>query len=172
MDSEPVMAEEELPNDACTDKDKKSKKSKKSKKRKHLSSDSESTTSPKRLKSKKHKKKCKKKHKHSKDKKHKLEGTIQVTKPEAEGDTIVGPEIPKEILEKSQTMAPLSKEEWEKKQNTIKRVFDKTTGRSRLIRGDGEIIEEIVSKERHQAINRQATQGDGDFFQTKIKKYV
>jgi hypothetical protein len=38
----------------------------------------------------------------------------------------------------------------------------------RLIKGDGEVIEEIVSRDRHMAINRQATRGDGDYFQTKM----
>lgn len=35
----------------------------------------------------------------------------------------------------------------------------------RLIRGDGEILEEIVSKQQHELINRQATIGDGTYFQ-------
>lgn len=34
----------------------------------------------------------------------------------------------------------------------------------RLIKGDGEVIEEIVSRDRHKAINKQATSGDGNFF--------
>lgn len=38
----------------------------------------------------------------------------------------------------------------------------------RLIKGDGEVIEEIVSKEKHHQINRQATLGDGLYFQRKI----
>lgn len=36
---------------------------------------------------------------------------------------------------------------------------------SRLIRGDGEVVEEMVSRDRHRDINRQATAGDGQFFQ-------
>ena len=38
----------------------------------------------------------------------------------------------------------------------------------RLIKGDGEVLEEIVSKQRHQEINRQATQGDGTSFQSGL----
>ena len=40
----------------------------------------------------------------------------------------------------------------------------------RLIKGDGEILEEIVSRERHREINRQATLGDGVYFQNKVTK--
>ena len=35
----------------------------------------------------------------------------------------------------------------------------------RLIRGTGEIVEEMVSKYRHQTINKEATKADGDSFQ-------
>lgn len=38
----------------------------------------------------------------------------------------------------------------------------------RLIKGDGEVIEEIVSKERHKEINKQATKGDGEYFRNKL----
>eukprot|EP00058_Branchiostoma_floridae_P020252 XP_002605742.1 hypothetical protein BRAFLDRAFT_218534 [Branchiostoma floridae] len=58
-------------------------------------------------------------------------------------------------------MRPMTKEEWDKQQSVVRRVFDPDTGRNRLVKGDGEIIEEIVSKERHKQINQQATQGDG-----------
>ncbi|CAH1232295.1 ARL6IP4 [Branchiostoma lanceolatum] len=62
---------------------------------------------------------------------------------------------------KAHSMRPMTKEEWEKQQSVVRRVFDPDTGRNRLVKGDGEIIEEIVSKERHKQINQQATQGDG-----------
>ena len=63
----------------------------------------------------------------------------------------------------------------------------------RLVKGDGEIIEEIVSKDRHKAINKvqycnvrnghigtsftcvcmqQATLGDGISFQSGLKKFL
>lgn len=38
----------------------------------------------------------------------------------------------------------------------------------RLIKGDGEVIEEIVSRDRHKAINQEATRGDGTFFQNQM----
>ncbi|XP_050680200.1 ADP-ribosylation factor-like protein 6-interacting protein 4 isoform X2 [Leptidea sinapis] len=70
-------------------------------------------------------------------------------------------------MEKSKAMAPMTKEEWEKKQSVIRRVLDEETGRHRLIKGDGEVLEEIVSYDRHKQINQQATRADGDFFQMK-----
>lgn len=36
---------------------------------------------------------------------------------------------------------------------------------SRLIKGDGEILEEIVTKERHAQINKEATRSDGQQYQ-------
>ncbi|KAL3279284.1 hypothetical protein HHI36_016792 [Cryptolaemus montrouzieri] len=68
-------------------------------------------------------------------------------------------DIPLELMGGSRVMAPVTKEEWEKKQNVVRRVYDETTGRNRLIKGDGEVIEEIVSRDRHKQINQQATQG-------------
>lgn len=65
-------------------------------------------------------------------------------------------------------MKPMTKEEWEKQQSVVRRVLDPETGRTRLVKGDGEILEEIVSRERHKEINKQATQGDGLFFQRKL----
>jgi len=42
----------------------------------------------------------------------------------------------------------------------------------RLIKGDGEVLEEIVSRERHKEINKQATKGDGKYFQTHLKMNI
>jgi hypothetical protein len=42
----------------------------------------------------------------------------------------------------------------------------------RLIKGDGEVIEEIVSRDRQKEINRAATLGDGASFQTAISSKV
>ncbi|KAG6445024.1 hypothetical protein O3G_MSEX003678 [Manduca sexta] len=79
-------------------------------------------------------------------------------------------DIPLELMEKSKAMAPMTKEEWEKRQSVVRRVLDEETGRHRLIKGDGEVIEEIVSRERHRQINRQATQADGAFYQGVMNK--
>lgn len=43
---------------------------------------------------------------------------------------------------------------------------------SRLIKGDGEVLEEIVSRDRHKQINQQATKGDAEYFQNRISEKV
>ncbi|XP_044761466.1 ADP-ribosylation factor-like protein 6-interacting protein 4 isoform X2 [Coccinella septempunctata] len=88
-------------------------------------------------------------------------------KPEDDGPSA---DIPLELMDKRKTLAPMTKEEWEKKQSVVRRVYDESTGRNRLIKGDGEVIEEIVSRDRHKQINQQATKGDGEFFQNQLKK--
>ena len=63
---------------------------------------------------------------------------------------------------------PMTKEEYDKKQSVVKRVFDEDTGRMRLVKGDGEIIEEIVSASRQKEINKMATHSDGQSFQASL----
>jgi len=65
-------------------------------------------------------------------------------------------------------MRPMTPAEWEERQSRIRRVRDEETGRIRLIKGDGEVLEEIVSRSRHHDINRRATQQDGLSFQTRL----
>ncbi|CAK1541282.1 unnamed protein product [Leptosia nina] len=77
----------------------------------------------------------------------------------------ISTDIPIELMEKSKAMAPMTKEEWEKKQSVVRRVLDEDSGRYRLIKGEGEVLEEIVSQDRHRQINREATIADGNFFQ-------
>ena len=48
----------------------------------------------------------------------------------------------------------MSREEYEWKCNTIRHVVDPETGRSQLIRGEGEVLEEIVSRDRHKEISK------------------
>ena len=50
-------------------------------------------------------------------------------------------------------------------QSVVRKVYDEDTGRTRLVKGDGEILEECVSASRHEEINKQATEGDGQSFQ-------
>ncbi|XP_015769410.1 PREDICTED: ADP-ribosylation factor-like protein 6-interacting protein 4 isoform X2 [Acropora digitifera] len=69
---------------------------------------------------------------------------------------------------KKRFMVPMTKEEYEKQQAQVKRVYDPETGRHRLVKGTGEILEEIVSKARHNSINKNATRGDGEFFQARL----
>lgn len=133
-------------------------------------------------KSRKEEKKSKRKHKHKerKDKKKKskklkkqkeknrsaimkiTENEIHLLNNESNNDG--GFAIPVELMN-SKSHAPETPEEYQERQNRIRREIDPSTGRSRLIKGDGEILEEIVSKERHKKINKEATKGDGDYFQ-------
>ncbi|XP_053679430.1 ADP-ribosylation factor-like protein 6-interacting protein 4 [Anopheles nili] len=74
--------------------------------------------------------------------------------------------VPLDLMNRK-ARAPETREEYEARQSIIRRVVDPETGRTRLIKGDGEIIEECVTRERHKDINRQATAGDGAEFQRK-----
>ncbi|XP_019876810.1 ADP-ribosylation factor-like protein 6-interacting protein 4 [Aethina tumida] len=157
-------------------KNKKSKKKKKySEERKRKlssSSDSSSSTSDSDSSSKKIKKKLKKlkkkrKKEKKKDKKQKKKDKNKAVTEDEDG---AAADIPLDLMEKPRSLAPMTKEEWEKRQSVVKRVYDETTGRNRLIKGDGEVIEEIVSRDRHMEINRQATRGDGMYFQKQISK--
>jgi len=70
--------------------------------------------------------------------------------------------------EKAKVMVPMSREQYEAEQNTIREVFDEESGRWRLIRGTGEVIERIVSQSDHARINQTATRGDGASFARNI----
>ena len=55
-------------------------------------------------------------------------------------------------------LTSITKEAWEKFQSVIRRVFDPLSGIERLVKGDGEIIEEFsVSTQRQKEINKRAT---------------
>ena len=54
----------------------------------------------------------------------------------------------------------------------VRKVYDPDTGRHRLVKGSGEILEEIVSYSRHKEINRTATAGDGASFQAGLKGQI
>ncbi|XP_037025964.1 ADP-ribosylation factor-like protein 6-interacting protein 4 [Bradysia coprophila] len=70
-------------------------------------------------------------------------------------------------LMNTKARAPQTKEDYDKIQSNIRRVVDPETGRTRLIKGEGEILEEIVTRDRHKAINRHATKADGEFFKSR-----
>ncbi|XP_065663599.1 ADP-ribosylation factor-like protein 6-interacting protein 4 isoform X2 [Hydra vulgaris] len=72
------------------------------------------------------------------------------------------------VASKSKSMAPMTKEEFDKQQSVVRRVYDAATGRHRLIKGDGEVIEEIVTYSRHKQINKMSTQMDGKSFAASI----
>ena len=66
------------------------------------------------------------------------------------------------------SMVPMTKEEYEKQQNIVREVYDPQSGRYRLVRGTGEIIERIVSRNDHQRINQIARRNDGLSFSMNI----
>ena len=65
--------------------------------------------------------------------------------------------------------APMTKEAYEKQQSEVRREYDEDTGRVRLVKGTGEILEECVSRERQREINKAATKGDGAAFQRDVR---
>ncbi|XP_014254173.1 ADP-ribosylation factor-like protein 6-interacting protein 4 [Cimex lectularius] len=125
----------------------------------------------KRKKKKKHEKKKKSKKKRSRSSSSDRQERKKKKDKKKNRDEPVGPLPPAELaLEVKKSFAPMTKEDWEKKQSVVRKVYDEQSGRYRLVKGDGEIIEEIVSKDRHKEINKQATQGDGEYFQSVISK--
>ncbi|KAJ3088724.1 hypothetical protein HK102_008088 [Quaeritorhiza haematococci] len=69
-----------------------------------------------------------------------------------------------------QAKAPMTREQYEAEQSVVREVFDPMTGRMRLVKGSGEIIERIVSKDEHKRINRLATRGDGSFYDAHLQR--
>lgn len=93
----------------------------KRKKRKHKASDSEVENPNKKSKSKN------KKRKRSKERKN-----LRKIKISSLEEDVPGPSVPEKLLvDQSKSRAPMTKEEWEKNQSVIRRVYDET-GRSRL----------------------------------------
>ncbi|XP_015593162.1 ADP-ribosylation factor-like protein 6-interacting protein 4 [Cephus cinctus] len=148
------------------------------------SSSSSSTSEDEKLRKKRKKlakklKKAKKKRRKKKDKIKKLKKKMKLAAKEKKAKNVkkvvthsedrLLKDIPHDIPDRARAMAPMTKEEWEKRQSVVRRVYDEETGRHRLIKGDGEVLEEIVSRDRHKEINRQATRGDGEYFQTQLK---
>uniref|UniRef100_A0A8C7DZQ5 ADP-ribosylation factor-like protein 6-interacting protein 4 n=1 Tax=Naja naja TaxID=35670 RepID=A0A8C7DZQ5_NAJNA len=124
---------------------------------------------------KRKKRKGKKKRKKAKKERGKEEGTKKEEAPgpsldqwQKEAGSDSGPALTDEQKFRIQAMKPMTKEEWDARQSVIRKVLDPETGRMRLIKGDGEILEEIVTKDRHKEINKQASRGDGLSFQMKM----
>ena len=65
---------------------------------------------------------------------------------------------------------PMTQQQYLELQSQIREVFDPQTGRTRLVRGTGEIIERIVTKKEHSMINQSATFGDGWGFARTVSK--
>ncbi|KAJ3252972.1 hypothetical protein HDU77_004834 [Chytriomyces hyalinus] len=73
---------------------------------------------------------------------------------------------------KSSVMAPQRPEEHVAEMNKLRRELDPMTGRIRLIKGTGEVVEEIVTKKQHLEINQQATRGDGAAYSSILHSLV
>lgn len=99
-------------------------KSKLKKKKRSFDRDSSPHRSHKRKKEKHSKKKSHKKKSKSKDKIH-SSNTIKCKDDEDLFD------VPLDLMDKSKSMAPMTKDEWEKRQSIVRRVYDETTGRHR-----------------------------------------
>lgn len=174
-------------------KDKKVKKSKKRKDKKHKkdkkrrrsssssssssssgssSSDSSSSSSS----DEKHRRKKQKKHHKSKSKDIRQIGEPSTSRPAvlvqqpptAPHDPDDDFSIPIGLMD-NKAKAPETKEEYEKRQSIIRRVIDPDTGRSRMVKGDGEILEfPITSKEKYREIQKQATKTDGEVYESRM----
>lgn len=69
------------------------------------------------------------------------------------------------------SMVPMRREEYEAEQSNVREVYDPESGRLRLVRGSGEIIERIVSRDQHDRINKVATASDGLSFSKAVSSY-
>jgi len=127
------------------------------------SSDSEAERKKLKKKKKKEKKKLKRERKKEKKRK-KKEKKEKEEKETKRSKNAADPSINGDIKK----MVPMTKEEWDKKQSVVRRVYDEDTGRTRLVKGDGEILEECVSRERQLQINKAATKQDGNSFQRDL----
>ena len=68
---------------------------------------------------------------------------------------------------KSKAFKPMTAADYAKQQAVVREVVDPFDGRTRLVKGSGEIIERIVTRDAHLDINKQATRGDGMYFAKK-----
>ncbi|KAJ3003466.1 ADP-ribosylation factor-like protein 6-interacting protein 4 [Thoreauomyces humboldtii] len=59
---------------------------------------------------------------------------------------------------------PQTREEYLHEQEVVQEIFDPLSGRTRLVKGTGEIVERIVTKQQHRDINKAATAMDGTVF--------
>ena len=69
-------------------------------------------------------------------------------------------------------MQPMSKDDYDQEQAVVREVYDPLSGRMRLVKGSGEVIERIVSHTDHRHINARATAGDGSAFLHGIYQQV
>jgi Nuclear RNA-splicing-associated protein len=88
--------------------------------------------------------------------------------PSEQQPTCPSDETPDAPKKRSFAMAPMSREQYDAQQKQVREVYDEESGRYRLVRGNGEIIERIVSRSAHEQINRGATRGDGTSFAKNV----
>lgn len=81
--------------------------------------------------------------------------------------TIKQPEPPPAA---GQSKGPMTQKQYLELQSQIREVTDPQTGRTRLVRGTGEIIERIVSRSEHSMLNARATLGDGSGYAKDIMR--
>lgn len=177
--SKGIKANTKMPK-KCRDKDKSHSKKKKKKhhKRSYTSSSNSSDTLDDASGYELTKVRKKRKHKNKKRKRKHSDTYERKTKKRKPNEELSNTDqnIPLELSKVSESapkrlLAPVTKEEYEKQQSVIQRVYDEDTKRHRLVRGSGEIVEEIVSKERHKQINQEATRGDGMNFQVTLQQF-
>mmetsp|Transcript_37254 Transcript_37254/g.89173 ORF Transcript_37254/g.89173 Transcript_37254/m.89173 type:complete len:268 (-) Transcript_37254:280-1083(-) len=65
---------------------------------------------------------------------------------------------------------PMTQAEYQELRSQLREVYDPQTGRTRLVRGTGEIVERIVSSSEHANLNRTATYGDGSSYARDIMR--
>lgn len=79
------------------------------------------------------------------------------------------PKQPEPVVQ-SEAKGPMTQAQYLQLNSQIREVVDPSTGRVRLVRGTGEIIERIVSRSEHQNLNAQATRGDGDGYARQVAR--
>jgi hypothetical protein len=82
------------------------------------------------------------------------------------------PGVPKERppATSARSRGPMTQSEYLEMQSIVREVIDPNTGRVRTMRGTGEVIERIVSREEHARLNRYATSGDGSGYARDIAR--
>eukprot|EP00804_Cyclotella_cryptica_P007569 CCRYP_010648-RA/>CCRYP_010648-RA protein AED:0.45 eAED:0.45 QI:0/-1/0/1/-1/1/1/0/248 len=70
----------------------------------------------------------------------------------------------------TKSKGPMTQQQYLELQSQIREVLDPHTGRTRWMRGTGEIVERIVSREEHSRLNQSATLGDGRGFARDIAR--
>jgi len=69
----------------------------------------------------------------------------------------------------ARSRGPMTQSEYLEMQSIVREVVD-PTGRIRTVRGTGEVIERIVSREEHARLNRRATSGDGSGYARDVAR--